>query len=323
MNELSKFTLRVLRKLYGKTIGSYQFPPLLCERDLDKASELIYNLLAKEKPCMVARFGATELSVIVNYLGVKSSHHNAWKFIQGKNPEWWWNPKMLRQMEAWSGFFPSTPETVSHFSELMLEDTGVVDVLGSWQPMECYLEPYYNNVRLVEFEAMNPFWTEKPWTRALRGKKVLVIHPFASSIEKQYKENRENLFQNKDVLPEFELQTIQAVQSLGGESNGFKDWFEALHWMESEISKHDFDIALIGCGAYGFPLAAYVKRMGKKAVHMGGSLQLLFGIRGKRWEDPNYNSRYNYAALMNEFWVKPEKKEMPVSANRVEGGCYW
>ena len=27
----------------------------------------------------------------------------------------------------------------------------------------------------------------------------------------------------------------------------------------------------LGCGAYGFPLAAHVKRMGKKAIHMGGS----------------------------------------------------
>lgn len=28
---------------------------------------------------------------------------------------------------------------------------------------------------------------------------------------------------------------------------------------------------------------------------MGGSLQLLFGIKGARWEDGNYNATYNYA----------------------------
>lgn len=53
----------------------------------------------------------------------------------------------------------------------------------------------------------------------------------------------------------------------------------------------DYDIVLLGCGAYGFPLAAYAKRRGKQAIHMGGSLQLLFGIKGKRWEDQNYAIR--------------------------------
>lgn len=51
--------------------------------------------------------------------------------------------------------------------------------------------------------------------------------------------------------------------------------------MQDEISKEDYDICLIGCGAYGFSLAAYVKRCGKQAIHMGGALQLLFGIKGK------------------------------------------
>lgn len=49
--------------------------------------------------------------------------------------------------------------------------------------------------------------------------------------------------------------------------------------MKDEIDKQDYDIALIGCGAYGFPLAAHIKRSGKKAIHLGGALQLLFGIK--------------------------------------------
>lgn len=88
--------------------------------------------------------------------------------------------------------------------------------------------------------------------------------PFSYIIEKQYQENRHKLFDNHDVLPEFYLQTIQAVQSLGGDSNGFADWFQALDWMKHEIDQRNYDIALIGCGAYGFPLAAHVKRQGKR-----------------------------------------------------------
>ena len=64
--------------------------------------------------------------------------------------------------------------------------------------------------------------------------------------------------------------------------------------MVKEIEKKDFDIALIGAGAYGMPLAYKIKKMGKKAIHIGGSLQCLFGIKGSRWEAPvyNYNNLY-------------------------------
>ena len=175
--------------------------------------------------------------------------------------------------------------------------------------------------------ALEPYWAIEPWTRALEGKKVLVIHPFASLIESQYAEKRELLFQDKRVLPSFELKTLQAVQSIGGESE-FKDWFEALDWMKTRMDATDYDIALIGCGAYGFPLAAHAKRMGKQSVHLGGALQLLFGIRGKRWDDPSYGVRVfgvqnMYKRLFNEAWIYPTESLRPKYANRVESGCYW
>ena len=79
----------------------------------------------------------------------------------------------------------------------------------------------------------------------------------------------------------------------------------------------DFDIAIIGCGAYGFHLAAHVKRIGKKAVHLGGATQALFGIIGKRWE----NNKVSF--YINENWIRPLLEEIPENANTVEGGCYW
>jgi hypothetical protein len=93
--------------------------------------------------------------------------------------------------------------------------------------------------------------------------------------------------------------------------------------MKAQIDSHDYDVCLIGAGAYGFPLAAHVKRMGKKGFHMGGSLQLLFGIIGKRWESAEYNDTYNYSRLINEHWVRPGDSEKPDGAQKVEGACYW
>ena len=204
----------------------------------------------------------------------------------------------------------------------MLEDLKEVDVLGSWLKDERLFDKCLINVKKLNLELLSPYFSGEPWSKALTGKKVLVVHPFAEQIEMQYIK-REMLFRNPDILPEFQLSTIKAVQSLGGDCDDFPDWFAALDYMKAEIDKSDYDICLIGAGAYGFPLAAHIKRMGKKAVHLGGSLQLLFGIKGKRWEDPNYNAQYNYASLMNIHWIYPDKESRPKNADKVEGACYW
>lgn len=327
MNTLSIFTLKVLRKLYAKTFGGYQLPPLQRVENPDKASEMIYELLMRDKPCMIARFGAFELSTIVNYLGVINSRHSIVKFITGEQSAWWWNEKLIRYMNSNAGFFSPTKEMLTQFSKMMLEDAKEVDLLGSWRLEENYLSAQLANAQKVKLVLLEPYHSSHPWSSALRGKRVLVVHPFAELIERQY-QKRELLFKNPDVLPEFELQTIPAVQSLGGENKDFGNWFEALQWMKNKIDKRSYDICLIGCGAYGFPLAAHVKRQGKKAVHLGGALQLLFGIKGKRWENPNYGLRWGlpkdaYSSLFNEHWVRPSQNETPASASKVEGGCYW
>ena len=147
----------------------------------------------------------------------------------------------------------------------------------------------------------------------------MVVHPFAETIRQQYDSHRSFLFVNPEVLPEFAaLQTVKAVQSIAGNPVGFDSWFEALDWMKAEIDKKDFDIALLGCGAYALPLAAHVKRIGKKAVHMGGVLQFLFGITGKR-----YDENEKYKPYINEYFVYPKATDRPENASAVEGGCYW
>lgn len=320
MNRIILFILKALRKIYMRIAKINPSLPQ-CENNPDIVSQLIYSKLISDKPCMIARFGSTELSALVNYLGVNSSTHSYLKYIQGKQPEWWWNKNIMNQMQQWSGFFPPTPENMQKFGELMIKDIPMVDILGSWIPQEKLFKEELKQVISVNLELLNPYWSNTPWTKALAGKKILVIHPFAETIKRQYA-RRKLLFKNPDILPPFELKTIKAVQSLGG-TNQFKNWFDALQWMKNEMDKTDYDICLIGCGAYGFPLAAHAKRQGKKAVHIGGSLQLLFGIRGARWENPHYNETYNYATLMNEYWVKPDENEKPKNAQQVEGACYW
>jgi hypothetical protein len=288
---------------------------------------MIYDLLNADKPCMIARFGATELTTMVNYLGVKQGKpQNILKYIKGDYLDWWWYPGMINQMKMWSGFFPPTGENLGRFCEMMTEDAKEVDILGSWLEKEYYYREQLKGAQKVAIELLEPWHSTNPWSRILEGKKVLVIHPFAKTIKSQY-EKREILFENKSILPKFHLRIIPAVQSLGGISDRFANWFEALEWMKTEIDKQDYDYALIGCGAYGFPLAAYIKRQGKKAIHLGGVLQLLFGIWGRRWNSPDIGVNNAgitggfYPSLKTEGWVFPNDEYMP--DNPPENGCYW
>ena len=331
MNNITIIILKALRKGYQRIFVPAAPPYDRGITDPDEASKVIYDLLASGKPCMIARYGSTELLALTNYLGVVDKHRSVCKYIQGKQFAWWWEDNVKDQMTRWSGFFPSTDENLMKFGELMVEDSKQVDVLGSWIDNERFMQPYMSSaLQKIHLHVLEPFWSCKPWSRVLHGKRIVVVHPFAATINTQYQKSRRNLFDNQNVLPEFSsLRLVKAVQSLGGDNSCFKNWFEALEWMKNEIDKEDYDVCLIGCGAYGFPLAAHVKRAGKQAVHLGGALQLLFGIRGNRWEDPNYGVKEwgivqgLYSNLMNEYWVRPSENEKSNNAKAVEGGCYW
>ncbi|QJD98252.1 hypothetical protein HH214_00255 [Mucilaginibacter robiniae] len=313
--------LKVIRKGYEKGLKPQPKKKPECEQNADVAADAIYKALTSDEPSMIARFGSTEMICLCNYIGVKNHKNQFVNFIKGKTQPWWWENNIINQMQVYSGFFPTTTEKIEQFCELMLHDIPEVDVLGSWMAQESYFTDELKQATKVNFELLNPYFSKTPWTKALEGKKVLVVHPFAETIKSQYNK-REVLFED-NLLPDFELETIKAVQTIAGVPTSFNDWFEALDYMKAEIDKRDYDICLIGAGAYGFPLAAHVKRMGKKGFHMGGSLQLLFGIIGKRWETANYNDTYNYARLINEHWVRPDNKEKPEGALKVEGACYW
>lgn len=321
--------IKIISSISKKVFGTGKPKPFTDRiADASKASAVVFEMLNGEKSCMIARYGATELMTIVNYLGVKNGHPNIISYLLGRELDWWWRERTKEQMQDWSGFFPPTTENLEKFCEMMLEDSEELDVLVSWLDDESRLEDILGSKTKIQGLFVEPFWAEKPWTRALARKRVLVVHPFSDLIEKQYRDNRPRLFHNTDILPEFELQTVKAIQSLGGETHGFKTWFDALEHMKHEIDNHDYDVCLLGCGAYGFPLAAHVKRTGHKAVHIGGALQLMFGIKGRRWENPEYGVKELgktgcYPSLFNEYWVRPGDNELSTNAKEVENGCYW
>lgn len=232
-------------------------------------------------------------------------------------------PKYIESLHVNAGFFPADPSLLERYLRLEEETSAAIDMLvTNAYDFENYMLSRHipDNVFLADNRALEPYYLSEgvPWTKALEGRKVLVIHPFEDSIRSQY-EKREKLFPGKDILPRFELLTLKAVQTIAGNRDSrFETWFDALDYMAEEALKKDFDVAVLGCGAYGQPLASILKSAGKQAVHIGGATQILFGIKGKRWDSSPLIS-----AMYNDYWVRPSADEVPSSAARVEGACYW
>lgn len=286
------------------------------------ANDQIKRTLATDRPGMISRVGSSEMHAVLRYMEIAegtSFWRKSAEFIRGQRHAFWFtDDHVMDGLTRAAGVFPATEAMALKFGARMLEDLPLIDVLGSWLPQERRLRPHLSpDLIRVSLGDLEPFGVANPWSEILAGKKVLVIHPFEESIRKQYA-RRELLFRDPRILPEFELKTLKAVLSLAGTPVDFPDWFAALESMCQQVDKIDFEIAIIGAGAYGLPLAAHVKRRGKKAVHIGGATQLLFGIMGKRWENfPHFQS------YPNEYWVRPLPSETPAGAGKVEGGTYW
>ncbi len=271
---------------------------------LDYSNEILKSMIESNRPFMAVRFGAVELSCINNYekimLGLKKTYKETVKYSIKNN----------------AGVFPVDDESLTKYVKEATKAFDNASILGiSGIHMEDYFyQKLCPDAKIIQYEAFEPLRGD--WIQALKGKKVLIISPFDEDIERQYR-IMDKLYP-KGVIPNFDLKTFQCVQTIGeAEDNRFKNWTEALSFMKNEISKIDFDIALVGAGAYGSSLCSFIyKSLGKQAIQTGGATSTMFGIIGKRWE-----TRHHVAQYMNEYWIRPSRK--PKGYEKVEKGCYW
>ena len=335
-----KLTQHRVMKLFGKKIVDvrrffkirdkyllYDIPNHIEGRYIYNAQEgndLVSNIIKTAKPAMLARFGGTEMNIIQYFYDNKDTQ------LQIHFPQ-----AIIDEGAYLSGLFDFDNKALIRFSNEVFDYLYDCDVLFAWN---CFRSPEYyrskagilreyasKNLKITTIVPINDgMFYENSWTKYLKGKKVLVIHPFADTIINQYAK-RDKLFENKNILPEFDLSVIKAPQGIG--ENNLKEqygsWQNALKSMQQQMDNIDFDICLIGAGAYGYHLAHYAKQIGKIGIHVAGALQLLFGIKGTRW--------IQYApfihGLMNEHWVFPDKLEYPVNNQEYLKGegnnAYW
>lgn len=256
---------------------------------------ILSDLIKSNKPFSAIRMGYSELLAVDWYL--KNKNQENLHFPEEKI-------KFLRQN---AGFFLPNDVVLKKYCEDFIKIVRNSDLLFTvlYFPMESNVIKAAKPKILAHADTIchSVFEYKEPWVQYLEGKKVLIIHPFENTIKNQFPKLK-TLFKNPKLAPSYELITLKTLQTIDEEykNYNYKDWFEALEYMYGEIDKKDFDIAIIAGGAYGMFLANYIKERGKQAIEMCGTTQLLFGIKGARWDEIN---------LYNENWVRPLDEERP------------
>ena len=224
-----------------------------------------------------------------------------------------------------SGIYPETPQGLREWAETYfgaLIDMDKGDILASFgSEAEKFVFSRLSIPVLMKNRALEPFYFDNPWSSHLRGKTVLIIHPFQASIQCQLqRQPRKVLFPNSDVLPDFFVKFVKMPQA-SGTRTPHGSWLETLQYVKTQIdSQWPFDFVIISAAAYGMPLAVYCKKRHKASVVvMGGGGQLLFGLKGIRWDTHPVLSK-----LYNKHWIYALEEDTPHDALTIEmGGAYW
>jgi len=179
--------------------------------------------------------------------------------------------------------------------------------------------------RGLDFRVLEPFYLleegMRPWTYELLGKKVLILHPFVETFQEQMAKGW-SFYKDRSIFqPGQEFVYYKAYNTLAN-NRIHKNWFETFRLMCADLKNLEFDVALLGCGGYGIPLCSYIQgTLKKSAIYVGGGLQLLFGVNGKRWLQQPIIKRESERE--GSLWTRPNQSETIVGNTMIEGGCYW
>ena len=153
---------------------------------------------------------------------------------------------------------------------------------------------------------------------------LLPISPLDASTDTQVKLGGAALFGEVAapymLPPEMRVHVVRPPLNIGVNEREKQDWRTALaRLIETVDAAGPFDLALLSCGGLGMLLAHHLRRTGRSSLYMGGSLQLQFGIKGKRW----LTMQEYREAMDNPNWVKPDASERPPSSHVIENSAYW
>lgn len=276
----------------------------------------IHTALLDGRGSLIGRFGSTELTTIC----VSIQNGNSSKL------------ERVSMLERYSGLFPATSSTLDTWMKQYVGAvTDVNIIVAGWyasmaRPEWTLLDTFCPNAHRIPLRALESYYSarEHHWTRILAEQKVCVVSSFAETMKTQSMKAEHIWPQCPTLLPNAQWSFVRSFyppRIARGKCEWPSDitsWDSAVEYLYTEVMKTGSQIVLLGCGALAMPLGARLKKAGKICIVIGGAIQILFGIKGKRWEKHGQIS-----ALFNDAWVHPNDSEIPGGANDIEGGCYW
>jgi hypothetical protein len=265
-----------------------------------KIFDCIQESLAKGCGALIGRHGSTEMSCIFSD-----------------------SPEIYKKvLETYSGVFGPFEEWISVYKEATSESD--IFAAGWYEPLAQKELDYVNKISkaiLIPLRSLEPYYSSDPWSSALMGRRVSVVSSFADTMQGQIKQD---IWENKKILPEACWSFIRSYycpRIACGRCewpSGVGCWKTAVDYLEQKVLATDPEIVLIGCGGLAMPLALRLKNKGIIAIVLGGAIQILFGIKGLRWE-----SHSEISEFFNDSWTFPSDDEIPGGAEKIERGCYW
>lgn len=269
-----------------------------------EANDYIRNLIESGNPFFAARLGNTEAAICMEYL--KETYSEKW----------------IRWMYSTSGFYSldgKNTKDLDEYASITIKAIKNCDV---------HLCRFENEISLInEFaneNSINVDWydlytelSSASWLGALKGKKILIISNLEKTVQLQMK-NKSRLFLDPKTIPDMELLFYTPPQTQCGNHSIKENWFKIFNSVVEDISKLDFDIAIIAAGAYGYPLAFEIKnKIKKQAIELCSGIYPLFGVKIKAQTIIKRVSKY-----YNDYWIFPVE-ETPDYYMKIENGAYW
>lgn len=298
---------KIRRFLYPLVIRSYKTPKKnsSLKRSL-KNIQLIKNTIMSREACCFGKLGSEEASFVAFYI--------------------WTNDLCIKDsLSINCGIYANDKKGWQRWHDQYIDAVRDLDYVVEWGPLinsghDTFVldQVWKGKERWYSFLDIEPFLHGiDGWHYALHDKSVLVVSPFKKTIEHQ-------AHHFGSIWPGASIGNLTLIQTpypshLTGEKPIAFD--QIVNRLIDEINQSSFDVAILGCGGIGLLLCQHIKRLGKPAIYLGGSTQLLFGIRGGRW-DSEFDS-YKKWYCKHGQWIYPLDEECPPRRNLVEGGCYW
>ena len=274
-------------------------------------NEVVGSYIQSKLPFAAGKLGSVETGVLAWYL----------RYIKNQPSPRIWNTDDFYSFSDSAGVYPQDPNYYCEVCEIILSALDDIDIIGLWnwgQGEELIIPNFCRSSEYVHPRTFEPFWfKENSWTNFLKNKTILVISSFAESIAIQ--SNNLNLIWPNGLFPDVNIKTYRVPFNTTMSGTVPKEtWSEKLEQMKFEISQIEFDIGFVGAGAWSLPIVSHIKNQGKSGIHMGGGLQILFGIIGKRWAE-----REDFQVMFNEHWITPLDKDIPPLVKAYRSGTWF